>query len=86
MKDSERVSDMYQSSIYEDYAIYPSIDRQKVFAVIGMCLVLREHHFTNEEIIAFVNFAFRRPKKYFIIWKRSSMRCPAPIELRKNGT
>ncbi len=62
---SKRVSDLYQSDIYEDYTRYPTIDRQKVFAVIAMCLVLREYHFTNEEIIAFVNFAFCRPKKAF---------------------
>ncbi len=64
-KYSERVSEIYQSNTYQEYAKYPSIDREKVFAVIGMCLILKENKLTNEEIIEIVNFAFRRPKKVF---------------------
>ena len=50
---------------YRRHDQYPTIDTLKVYAVIAMCLMLREYGLTDDEVIHTVNDAFRVPKRLF---------------------
>lgn len=60
-----KLNEMYHSDLYDKHNIYPSISMDKVYAVIAMCLLLKKDNLNNDEIIDFVNYAFRKGKKIF---------------------
>ena len=49
---------MYASKLFTEHSVYPTINVVHVYAVIAMCLELRGHGLTDEQIIACVNVAF----------------------------
>ena len=53
-----RLERMYASEKYQEYSIYPSMGIDKIFAVIAMCLELKELRLSDAEIIEFVNTGF----------------------------
>lgn len=56
---------MYASEQFKAHDVYPSIDTKKVYAVICMCLMLKEYGLSKDEIIDTVNDSFRKLKKAF---------------------
>ena len=55
---ARRLKDMYASKLFTEHSVYPTINVVHVYAVIAMCLELRGHGLTDEQIIACVNVAF----------------------------
>lgn len=62
---AERLEKMYASEQFKAHDVYPSIDTKKVYAVICMCLMLKEYGLSKDEIIDTVNDSFRKLKKAF---------------------
>lgn len=60
-----RLEKMYASEQFKAHDVYPSIDTKKVYAVICMCLMLKEYGLSKDEIIDTVNDSFRKLKKVF---------------------
>lgn len=60
-----KLKEMYMSEAYKKHNIYPSINTDKVYAVITMCLMLKEYGLSNEKILDFLNYSFRKARKLF---------------------
>ena len=60
-----RLANMYASEDFRRHSAYPSIDTAKVYAVIALDLELREHGYSDGEIIDLVNCAFANLKRFF---------------------
>ena len=60
-----RLANMYASEDFRRHGAYPSIDTAKVYAVIALGLELREHGYSDGEIIDLVNCAFANLKRFF---------------------
>ena len=55
---ARRLEEMYASDLFTEHSVYPTINVGHVYAVIAMCLELREHGLADEQVIACVNVAF----------------------------
>ncbi|MCM1334558.1 MAG: L-2-amino-thiazoline-4-carboxylic acid hydrolase [Bacteroides sp.] len=64
-----RLEEMYSSDAFREHNIYPMIDTKMVYAVIAMCLELREYkpEISVDEAVEFANFAFGARRKFFDI-------------------
>ena len=60
-----RLANMYASEDFRRHSAYPSIDTAKVYAVIALDLELREHGYSDGEIIDLVNCASANLKRFF---------------------
>lgn len=60
-----KLDEMYRSQAYKKHNIYPTINTDKVYAVIAMCLLLREYGMSDEEVLDFLNYSFRKARKLF---------------------
>ena len=60
-----RLANMYASEDFRRHSAYSSIDTAKVYAVIALGLELREHGYSDREIIDLVNCAFVNLKRFF---------------------
>ena len=61
----DRLTRMYASEAYRQHNIYPTMSVPHVYAVIAMCLELREHGLSDEELTDFINFVFRKRRAFF---------------------
>lgn len=61
----QRLTKMYASDIFKKHNIYPTTDTVKIYAVIAMCLELKDNNYSDQEIIDFVNGAFEKKRKFF---------------------
>ncbi|MBQ7766682.1 MAG: L-2-amino-thiazoline-4-carboxylic acid hydrolase [Lachnospiraceae bacterium] len=61
----QRLTKMYASDIFLKHNIYPTTDTVKIYAVIAMCLELKNDNYSDKEIIDFVNGAFKNKRKFF---------------------
>ncbi len=57
---SEMLREMYLSDQYKDHNQYPTMSVDRIYAVIAMCLILKDKQYNKEDIIAFVNDAFQQ--------------------------
>ena len=64
-KYKKRLEKMYNSSIYQEHNIYPTMNVELIYAVIAMCLELKDKGLTDDEIIKNVNFAFEKKRAKF---------------------
>ncbi len=64
---AHRPTEMLNSTQFETYDIYPTIDMKKVYAVMAMCLQLREETLSQDAVFDFIHFTFRKPKRMFKI-------------------
>ena len=55
---ARRLEEMYASDLFTEHSVFPTINVGHVYAVIAMCLELREHGLADEQVIACVNVAF----------------------------
>lgn len=61
-----RLETMYASDAYRKHNVYPTMNVERVYAVIAMCLELKayEPSFSDNEIIAFVNGIFEKKRGF----------------------
>ena len=62
---AERLAKMYESEDFAKHNVFPTIDVYKVYAVIAMCLTLKQYDLKKDEIIDIVNDSFRAKKQLF---------------------
>ena len=62
---SKKLTELYGSQRYREHDIYPTINTPLVYAVIGMCLILKGAGLSKEKIIDTVNDVFRVRKGLF---------------------
>lgn len=55
---ARRLEEMYASELFAKHNVYPTINVEHVYAVIAMCLGLREHGLADKQVITSVNAAF----------------------------
>lgn len=55
---AKKLEKMYKSKKFKEYNIYPTMDMYKIYAIILMCLILKEDDFNKEEAIKIINSAF----------------------------
>lgn len=58
----EKLTQLYGSEAYRTHNVYPTMQVEKVYAVIAMCLMLKSYGLDNDDIINTVNDAFRKLK------------------------
>ena len=62
---SKRLAEMYASELFQAHNVYPTTDATLIYAVIAMCLELRDEGFADERIVEFSDGMFRTRKKFF---------------------
>lgn len=60
-----KLREMYSSDAYKEHNVYPTMNVSKVYAVIAMCLMLKEYGLPNDEILTLLHYAFRKAEKFF---------------------
>ena len=61
----KRLGMLYASALYEKHNVYPSMNVELIYAVIAMCLELKDYGFADEQIIGFSNVAFKKKRELF---------------------
>ncbi|MBR1408439.1 MAG: L-2-amino-thiazoline-4-carboxylic acid hydrolase [Clostridia bacterium] len=61
----KRLAEMYASPKYTEHNIYPTTNAEYIYAVIAMCLELKEYDLSDKEIIDTVNSGFRCRRNFF---------------------
>ena len=65
-----RLSAMYASAQFRQHNIYPTTNTTYIYAVIAMCLELKEAGLTDKEIIDAINRGFRARRCFFKVLLR----------------
>ena len=68
---AERLSAMYASELFAAHNVYPTTDTTLIYAVIAMCLELREQGLTDAEIIDFSDCVFAARKKLVAVLEKA---------------
>ncbi len=74
----KRLAEMYASPKYAEHNIYPTTNAEYIYAIIAMCLELKEFGLSDKEIIDTVNRGFSRRRNFF----KSLIKC---IDLLPNS-
>ena len=61
----KRLTEMYASKKYAEHNIYPTTNAEYIYAIIAMCLELKESGLSDIEIIDTVNSGFGRRRSFF---------------------
>lgn len=69
-KYEDRLQRMYDSPAFKAHNIYPTMDVSLIYAVIAMCLELKEKDFSDQEIMDFSDLVFQKRKKTFAVLER----------------
>ena len=59
----QRLGKMYNSQEFAKHNIYSTMNVEKIYAVIAMCLELKKENLSDKEIIDIVNSGFERLRK-----------------------
>lgn len=62
---ARRLTEMYGSEAFARHNVYPTMDVAHVYAVIAMCLELRERGMADADIMAFVDEVFAGRRRFF---------------------
>ncbi len=57
-----RFQKMISSNMYAKHNVYPTMDMTKIYAVIAMCLELKNDDYSDSEIIKIINSGFKKLK------------------------
>lgn len=79
----ERLQKMYASQTFTEHSVYPTMDVAKVYAVIAMCLELKQDEFSDSEIIDIVNSGFAKLRKAFMLLERIIDSLPFAYKIAK---
>ena len=61
----KRLTEMYASEKYAEHNVYPTTNTEYIYAIIAMCLELKESGLSDKEIIDTVNSGFSRRRNFF---------------------
>ena len=66
----QRVQEMYNSPVFTQHNVYPTMDVVKIYAVIAMCLELKIENLSDGQIIDIVNSGFAKLRKAFALLEK----------------
>ena len=66
----KRLKEMYQSDVYKKHNVYPTMQVELIYAVIAMCLELKNLGLSDGEIIEFTDVVFEKRKKAFALLEK----------------
>ena len=66
----KRLKEMYASDNFRKYNVYPTTNTVYVFAIIAMCLQLKQYDLGNAQIIDMINTGFAARRNFFKILLR----------------
>ena len=66
-----RLREMYASERFKAHSVYPTTNAVHVYAVIAMCLELKESGLSDEQVIDTVNAAFTARRRFFDVLVRA---------------
>ena len=78
-----RLQQMYASQTFTEHNVYPTMDVAKVYAVIAMCLELKQDEFSDAEIIDIVNSGFAKLRNVFMLLERIIDSLPFAYKIAK---
>lgn len=61
----KRLTEMYASEKYAEHNVYPTTNAEYIYAIIAMCLELKESGSSDKEIIDTVNSGFSSRRNFF---------------------
>ena len=64
-KYKKRLADMVSSEIYRRHNVFPSMNIDLIYAVVAMCLELKEQGLSDREIIDFSDVVFKARRQMF---------------------
>ena len=76
-----RLKKMYDSASFKAHSIYPTMDVSLIYAVIAMCLELKEKGLKDQQIIDFSNTVFKTRKKAFAVLEKVIDALPNTYEI-----
>ena len=79
----DRLRQMYASDAFREHDVYPSMNVEHVYAVIAMCLKLKQHGLTDEQVIDTVNAGFTARRKFFDVLIRGIDLLPNCYQIAK---
>ena len=81
-----RLQQMYTSQAYAEHNAYPTMDVSKIYAVIAMCLELKQDDYSDKEVIDIVNSGFAKLRKAFMLLEKiiDSLPCAYKIAQKWN--
>lgn len=79
----QRLKEMYESDVFAEHNVYPTMDVFKIYAVIAMCLELKEDNLSNTEIIAVINSAFKKIRHLFAVLEKVINILPNSYQIAK---
>jgi len=78
-----RLQQMYVSQTYTEHNVYPTMDVAKIYAVIAMCLELKQDDYSDKEIIDIVNSGFQKLRKAFMLLEKIIDSLPFAYKIAK---
>lgn len=78
-----RLKEMYASDIFRKHNQYPTTNTEHIYAVIAMCLELRDMGYDRQQIIAFTDVVFQKRKKAFEILEKIIDLLPGAWEIAR---
>lgn len=79
----KRLKEMYTSQAFKDHNVYPTMDVSKIYAVIAMCLELKQDNYSDKEIIDIVNSGFAKLRKAFMLLEKIIDSLPFAYQIAK---
>ena len=79
----QRLREMYASQAYKVHNVYPTMDVSKIYAVIAMCLELKQDNYSDKEIIDIVNSGFGKLRKAFMLLEKIIDSLPFAYQIAK---
>ncbi|MBQ6478481.1 MAG: L-2-amino-thiazoline-4-carboxylic acid hydrolase [Erysipelotrichaceae bacterium] len=77
----DRLRTMYDSAAFKAHDIYPTMNVELVYAVIAMCLELKEKGLSDKKIMDFTDTAFKTRKKVVAILEKTIDVLPNAYEI-----
>ena len=79
----QRLKEMYTSQAFEVHNVYPTMDVFKIYAVIAMCLELKQDNYSDKKIIDIVNSGFAKLRKAFMLLEKIIDSLPFAYQIAK---
>ena len=66
----KRLREMYESDVFREHNVYPTMNVELIYAVIARCLELKGFGLSNREIMSFSDTMFEKRKKVFAVLEK----------------
>ncbi len=77
----KRLRNMYESDAFKEHDVFPTMKVELIYAVIAMCLELKEYGFSNQDIMDFSDTMFERRRKAFAVLEKAIDILPNSYEI-----